>query len=56
MSGNYNCKIIGKILVLCWTFCNYTLGLVIGHFDFFHIFRIRIPILFSLAYAIDRCR
>ncbi len=38
------------------TFLMYTLGLVIGHFDNFHIFRIRIPILFSLSYALDRCR
>jgi hypothetical protein len=34
----------------------YTLGLVVGHFDLFHTFRIRIPILFSLSYALDRCR
>ncbi len=33
---------------------NYTLGLVIGHFDFFHIFCIRIPTLFSLPYALDK--
>ncbi len=32
------------------------MGLVIGHLDFFYIFRTKIPTLFSLSYAFDRPR
>jgi hypothetical protein len=65
MKTNYKSKKILKLQIkvrynhLHFGFSNWTslkAGLVIEYFDFFHTFCIKIPILFSLSYALDRCR